>query len=147
MLRTQPTTVAPPPTYAVGEQIDAIDGVDFRASAQTLVMVLREDCRYCRESVPFYQKLTAANGKTTERALRVVVASTDAPALMSAYLKASEVQVDQVAGVRPGGLKVPGTPFLVLVDANGTVTQVWRGKLGVSQEQELFALLGLTVPN
>ena len=48
----------PTPTYAVGEKINAVDGLDFRAASTTLLMVLREDCRYCQASLTFYQRLT-----------------------------------------------------------------------------------------
>jgi|SRR5688572_22841631 len=134
----------PPPAYKVGERVDAIAGIDFGASSQTLLMVLREDCRYCRDSLPFYKSLTAAVGKTADKNPRLVVASTDRPDKMTAYLKANGIQVDQVAAYRLGELKVPGTPFLMLVDGNGTVTRVWRGWLPPPQETEVLKVLGLT---
>lgn len=147
--RTQPPAPRPPPSpmYSVGERIDEVGGVDFQGSAQTLVMALREDCGYCRASVPFYRKLTEALRKRPEGATRLVVMSTDSVPAMSAYLKANDIQVDHVAAYRAGDLKIPGTPFLVLVDRAGTVKRVWRGKLATSQEREVFALFGLTVPN
>jgi hypothetical protein len=139
--RTQPTPQALAPTYAIGDRVGPINGVDFAGSQQTLLMVLREDCQYCEASVPFYQKLTAELTSKAGRKVRVVVASTDAPSALSAYLKANDILVDQVAEVQPGALKVPGTPFLMLVDAKGAVTQLWRGKLRVKQEQEVISLL------
>jgi hypothetical protein len=145
--RTQHATPKPPPTYIVGERIDALGGVGFQASAQTLVMALREDCRYCRASVPFYRELTEALRKRTDGATQLVVVSTDSVPAMSAYLKAHDIHVDRVAVYRPGELKIPGTPFLFLVDKAGTVKSVWRGQLATSQELEVFALLGLGRPN
>ena len=135
---------SPPPIYAIGESVGAVVGVDFRESPETLLMVLREECRYCKESVPFYQQLSAA--EKDSRRIRMVVASTDAQASMSAYLQSNKVQVDRVVTVAPDSLKVPGTPCLLLVDSAGKVKKVWRGKLSVAQEREVFSVLGLRVP-
>lgn len=145
--RTPRPAAEPPSMFSVGERIDAAVGVDFQGSAQTLVMAIREDCRYCRASVPFYRRLTEALRKRTDGATRIVVVSTDSVPAISAYLKANDIQVDRVTAYRPGDLKIPGTPFLFLVDMAGTVKSVWRGQLPPSQEREVFALLGLSDPN
>ena len=131
----------PASTYAVGEKIDSVDGVKFQGSQRTLLMVLRQDCRYCHESVPFYQRLTAALRARNRQDLRVVVVSTDTSTLMSAYLRASDIAADDVVHIEPGALKVPGTPFLFLVNDHGIVERVWRGKLGAAQEQEVLHVL------
>jgi hypothetical protein len=142
--RMAPASRGPSTSYAIGESVGAVAGVDFRDSRETLLMVLREDCRYCRESVPFYQQLSSA--KRDPRGIRVVVVSTDSPGSMSAYLRSNAIQADRVVTVRPGILKVPGTPSLLLVDGTGKVKQMWRGKLGAAQEREVFAALGLIAP-
>lgn len=145
--RTQTPTPEPPPTYAVGERIDAVDGLDLRASPHTLLMALREDCRFCKDSVPFYQRLTAAAEGTAGRAFQLTVVSTDAQPALSEYLTANGVEVDRIVNIRPGALKIPGTPHLLLVDATGTVKRVWRGRLNATQEQEVLDALGLTATN
>ena len=142
--RMAPEGRGPSASYAIGESVGAVAGVDFRDSRQTLLMVLREDCRYCRESVSFYQQLSSA--ARDPRRIRLVVASTDSPGSMSSYLESNAIQADGVVTVGPGTLKVPGTPFLLLVDAAGKVKQIWRGKLGAAQEREVFAALGLIAP-
>jgi hypothetical protein len=142
-----PPPPEPPPTYAIGERIEAVPGIDFRAAAQTLVMALREDCRFCADSVPFYQKLTAAAGATPRRAFQLTVVSTDSQSALIAYLQANGVMVDHVVSTRPGDLKIPGTPHLLLVDTNGIVRRVWRGRLAAEQEQEVIDALGLTAMN
>jgi hypothetical protein len=126
--RSQPAGPEPPPTYAVGDQMDAVDGVDFRGSERTLILALREDCRFCRDSMPFYQKLTTAAGAATGRAFRLTVLSTDSQAALSAYLRANGVEVDDVVSYQSGALKIPGTPLLILLDRGGVVQRVWRGR-------------------
>ena len=143
--RSQPTGPEPPPTYAVGEQMDAVDGVDFRRSERTLVLALREDCRFCQDSVPFYQKLSAAAGAIAGRDLQFTVVSTDTQTALSMYLKANHVEVDHIVSIRPGALKIPGTPLLLMVDSDGVVQRVWRGRLAADQEKEVFQVLGLNL--
>lgn len=141
-----PSAPQAPPAYAVGQQMDAIDGVSFQDSPQTLLMALREDCRYCQDSVPFYQKLTAGLRKAAQGTTRLVVLSTDTPGRMSAYLESNDVHVDKVVTYRAGTYKIPGTPSLFLIDRTGTVQRVWRGRLPKPQEEEVFAVFGLMVP-
>ena len=105
--------------YEVGESTAPVPGVDFTAAQATLVMVLREDCHFCQESVPFYRQLSEARLTNPNSAVRVVVASTDPQDALSAYLQSKEIHVDAVATIKPGALKVPGTPSLVLVDRGG----------------------------
>jgi hypothetical protein len=110
-------------------------------------MAIREDCSYCQDSMPFYRKLTAARGANERAVIRLVVVSTDAAPSMSAHLRASQVQVDDVVSITPGKMKIPGTPLLLLVDGNGKVKQVWRGRLGPQQEREVLAALGMSQLN
>lgn len=141
-----PAPVAPPsgpPVYRVGEVIDPVRGVDFRAARSTLVMVVREDCHFCQESLPFYRQLSDAHVKQPNPTLRIVVASTDAHDALSTYLQSKGVRVDQVSTIESGALKVPGTPALLLVDQTGRILNLWRGKLPERQEKEVFRILGL----
>lgn len=133
-----------PPVYRSGDAIDAVAGVDFKAARRTLVMVVREDCRFCAESLPFYQKLSQAHAKNPGQDLRVIVATTDAHEALAAYLKSNHVDVDQVVTIAAGALKVPGTPSLLLVDATGRILNFWRGRLPPQQEQEALRVLGLS---
>jgi peroxiredoxin len=132
------------PIYSIGESIDRIPGVDFRVARSTLVMVIREDCHFCKESLPFYRALSDARSSRPNSGLQVAVASTDSQKSLSAFLKTNGIEVDQVSTIQPGALKVPGTPTLLLVDQAGKIVHVWRGKLPDSQEREVLKVLGLT---
>jgi hypothetical protein len=127
-----------PPTYAVGEQIK-VAGVDFRASAQTLVLVVRKGCRFCDESMPFYKQLgdDAAIAKTT----RLVIAAPDDEVVSREELAKQAVRVDQVVKVKGGDLKVRGTPTVIVVDRGGTVRQVLIGRLDETKQRELVTTL------
>jgi len=142
--RLRPTVAEPLSTYAVGDRMDALSGVDFTSAPHTLVMAVREDCQYCKDSVPFYQRLTAAARSVgPDQRSGVVVVSTDAEPSISAYLMASDIQVDRIVSVAPGELRLPATPILLVVDRSGVVVRVWRGRLAASKEREVFATLGI----
>ena len=132
--------------YVVGDKMDPVAGVDFHASPRTLLMALRRDCQFCQDSVPFYKNLSEAVQNGVDGGVRLVVVSTDPTVLLSAYLAKSGVRVDQVVATRPGALRIPGTPFLALINAAGIVENVWRGRLADSQERQVFLALGLAFP-
>jgi hypothetical protein len=132
-----------PPIYSVGESIDTVRGLDFRAARSTLVMVIREDCHFCQESLPFYRRLADARRNRPDAGLRLAVLSTDASDVLAPYLSRNQVGVDTVLQIESGALKVPGTPTLLLVDSAGKILNVWRGKLPQRQEVEVLKTLGL----
>lgn len=138
-----PAPPAAPPVYHVGDIIDPVAGVDFRAGGSTLLMVVRENCHFCQDSLPFYRQLSDARARHPNPALRVVAASTDSHDALSAYLQLKGVRVDQVSTIESGTLKVPGTPTLLLVDQAGRILNIWRGKLPDRQEKEVLRTLGL----
>ncbi len=77
---------------------------------------------------------------TNSSNIKLVVASTDPKASLADYLRNKNINADSVANVRPGDLKVPGTPFLILVDDDGRVARIWRGRLSSTQEKEVLSL-------
>jgi hypothetical protein len=136
---TGPRTAPPsPPTYAVGERIN-LSGVDFGASDQTLLLVVRKGCRFCDESMPFYKQLgdDAAIAKRT----RLVIAAPDDETVSREELAKQAVRVDQVVKVSAGQLKIRGTPTAILVDRSGAVRQVFIGRLDEAKQQELVGVL------
>ena len=60
------------------------------------------------------------------------------PQEAQAYLKAEDVQVDEVKHANFQSLQIGGTPTLLLVDSNGVVQKVWLGKLTEAKEQEVL---------
>lgn len=135
------------PAYSDGERMDAVPGVDFSESRQTLVLAVQENCGYCKASVPFYHRLTSALKGSPTAGTRLVVVSTDPVASTSAVLQAGNIRADSVQQVAPGALKIPGTPYLVLVDRSGTVRRTWRGMLSSTGETDVFAALSISPSN
>jgi len=121
-VRGADTPTRQPPFYKVGDRTVVLAGAGIPGPA--LVMHLRSDCKYCTESMPFYQRLAGLN----RRVSMVAVGYEDKQALAT-YLELHGVTPDYIVSVRPGDLKTGGTPTLLLIDSRQTITAVWRGLL------------------
>lgn len=114
-------------------------GIDFSVESKTLLMVLRSDCGFCQESMPFYRRLLERDTSNVQ----VIVAAPPYDAGIGDYLASEEVNPDSVVFVNAGVLPVSGTPTLLVVDAEGLVTHAWVGLLNADREEEVFnALFG-----
>ena len=135
-VRAVRTSSAPPRAPEEGSQL-SVPGVSWGESNQTVVLALSDKCRYCSESAPFYQRLAQDLSKRNDVRL-VAVFPQDAGAGKK-YLDELGVPVGQVIQASLDSLQVRGTPTLVLVDKNGTVTQSWVGKLSPERESEVLS--------
>ncbi len=126
------------PLYGRGESI-RVPGVDFSAADQTLLLVVRKGCRYCDESMPFYQAL-GADAAVRPRT-RIVVAAPDAVEVSRDELQTHGVQVDQIVQVSFQDLKIQGTPTAILVTRRGIVDHVVPGLLDAAEQQTLLTKL------
>lgn len=138
LLRPKPATASSPrPQYTVGERFALPPRFSFQATAATLYLIVRETCSYCRASVPFYQELAKTIHQRSVRPLLVGVCN-DTSEACADYFKKSDVEADRTFGVASTDLKVAGTPTIILVDRNGVVRSIWRGKLSRRQELEVI---------
>jgi hypothetical protein len=48
-----------PEAVKAGDKLQNLDGWDWSAHEQTLVLGLRKKCHFCEDSTPFYQRLIA----------------------------------------------------------------------------------------
>ena len=113
-----------------------LPGVDWTHNEQTLLLVLDEKCRFCTESAPFYQRLTAATA--TNSKLRLIAVLPQDVSAGRQYLHSLKAPIEEVRQSTLDAIGVEGTPTLILVNAKGEVMEAWAGKL--SPEQELDVL-------
>jgi hypothetical protein len=116
-----------------------LSGVDWAHNEQTLLLVLDEKCRFCTESAPFYQRLTAATAANSHLRL-VAVLPQDVDAGRQ-YLLKLNVPIEEVRQSTLDAMGVEGTPTLILVNSNGAVVEAWAGKLSPDQESEALQRL------
>jgi hypothetical protein len=129
---------AAPPIYQAGEQIQ-VRGVDFATTDRTLLLVVRQGCRFCDESMPFYRKLGTDSAVTART--RIVLVAPDDESVSREELARHGVQVAQVVTVPLGDLKVRGTPTAIIVNRTGTVQRVLTGRLDDAGQEALVEAL------
>jgi hypothetical protein len=103
----------------------------------TLVLALSKNCRFCQESVGFYQKLTAFKNSSPQ-GLRLVAVLPEKQEEAASYLKEQGIGVDEVVSMPVSKLGVRGTPTLLLLDGQSKLEEAWVGKLNDSQEAQVI---------
>jgi thioredoxin-related protein len=121
------------PTIAAGSRLTG-QPVNWQDSRKNVVLILSTTCHYCKESSGFYRRLV----EDCRSHARTVALFPQTPEEAQAYLKAEDVQVDEVKHANFQSLQVGGTPTLLLVDSNGVVQKVWFGKLPEAKEKEVL---------
>lgn len=124
----------------VGDRLARLDGWDWGAHEQTLVLVLKKGCHFCEDSMPFYQRLLAAH-KQDSSSTAVVAAFPDAADVVKEVVQSQGLDLPALAEVRLEDLKASGTPTLLFVDQRGTVLKAWIGMLSPRQELEVMTAL------
>lgn len=133
-------------SYRLGDKAPLPDEIKYADAKQTLVLFVRNTCRFCSASMPFYKRIAESQSRSAHR-LRLVAASTDSTDDTAEYLGKHHLSVDQIVSFDydPNVVKVAVTPTLVLVDSNGVVQNLWRGEQRPTGEQKIFAALGETL--
>lgn len=125
--------------YRPGDTLVGLPDVDFRRASRTLLLVVRSTCHYCRASTPFYRQL--ASSKSRIEGLRIVGVCTESKEACATFLRQEKLELDDIMAVRPGGLRIRGTPTLVLVDAQARVVKLWTGQLQDAKQREVLRVL------
>jgi rhodanese-related sulfurtransferase len=115
--------------------------VNWENNGKTVVLLLSQACRYCLESGPFYQRLTAA--LSSHPVAKVVAVFPNKVIRSQEFLDKLNVRTDEIKEASLIELGVKGTPTIALVNAKGIVTDSWRGKLTPKEESEVFDKLQL----
>lgn len=124
------------PSYAVGEVLQPLPGVDFDSYSKTLLVFFQSSCRYCTDSMPFYRRLR--QGQLAREANLQLVGIAPEPLLAAGgYLREHDVAFDKLFQVDRGDFKFRGTPTLLLVDSERRILKEWRGLLSSTAEAEL----------
>jgi len=120
-----------------GDNLTHLDGWDWSAHDRTLMLVLRKGCHFCEDSVPFYQRLVATQREDGSTAALIAVFP-DSEDAAKEVIRSQGLEIRALPGVSLEGLKVSGTPTLLLVDKSGTVLNAWIGVLSPRQELEVM---------
>jgi hypothetical protein len=129
----------PAPEIAKGAEVK-LPGAASTSPQPTLVLALSKNCRFCQESVGFYQKLTAFKNSSPQ-GLRMVAVLPEKQEEAESYLKEHGVGADVVISAPVSQIGVSGTPTLLLLDRENKLQEIWVGKLNESQEGQVIERL------
>ncbi len=131
----------PRPSLTDGDQLEALRAHE-PDTERTISLVVSPSCRFCKESLPFYQRLTEQHrqlGAATN--LQAVVADASLVEEQKELFAQHGVVVDATIVAPPAEVKVPGVPAIIVTDAEGRVLRHWIGKLDEAREQEVLRSL------
>lgn len=115
-----------------------LEAVDWKENKSTLVLYLSSACRFCSESSPLYKKLVEKNAAQKVKLVAVLPQSVEDG---KKYLKDLGVEIKDVHSSRLSEIGVSATPTLLLVNEDGVVSEMWRGKLNPERETQLLERL------
>jgi len=128
----------PQQTIAAGMKLPLKD-VRWQESGKTIVLALSTTCHYCTESAGFYKELVKQCKLQHVHTLAVLPQPLNES---GSYLAATGVLVDEIRQSSMSDMQVAGTPTLILINSEGVVKNVWRGKLNAAGEKEVLGKLG-----
>jgi len=121
----------------VGQAVP-IQGIDWKKNKKTLMLYISTKCHFCTESAPFYQRLVKEHSSKDVNFMAVLPQSVDEGKV---YLKGLGANIENVYNAQLNSIGVTATPTLLLVDENGVVSDMWRGKLSDDREKEVITKL------
>jgi hypothetical protein len=89
--------------------------------------------------MPFYLRLIDAT-RSRGRNVQTVFASREPVEITRRYLESHHVLPDAIIAL-PDDIPLTGTPTLLVIDRNGSVTDGWLGQLTPRQEAAVMKLL------
>ncbi len=129
-----------PHTVAAGDRLSNLPGLDWSHHRRTLLLVLNTGCHYCRDSVPFYQRLVQAQPSTGSDVELIVVFPNDTEAV-GQLMKDERLPIHAVPAVPLKNFGITAFPTLLLVDPGGRVERSWVGLLTPRQELEVLSVV------
>jgi thiol-disulfide isomerase/thioredoxin len=113
-----------------------LSGIDWQKNKKTLILYLSTRCRFCDESMPFYQRLAEKYSESKDVKLMAVFPQSADEA--KAHFKNQRVGINDVLNAQLTSIGVTATPTLLLVNETGVVTDMWRGKLPIEKESDVL---------
>ena len=120
----------------------AIKDVDWTKTDRTLLIALGKECKYCAESARFYRRLVQALADKDDT--RMIALFSEKEVGGEAYLKELGISVSDLSYVSLSSVGIKELPTLAIVDRNGTVIDMWVGRLPPRIESAVMHKLNLT---
>src|SRR5690242_8880029 len=122
----------------VGAKLSQPD-IDWSKSNKNVVLMLSNTCHFCTESAPFYKRLVQE--QTQRGTFRLTAVLPQPVSDGQKYLNGLGVEINDIKQLSPGGIRIQGTPTILLVNNAGVVTEEWLGKWPPEKENEVLSRL------
>src|SRR5258708_9683027 len=133
-LKDRLSTVAPESSAVkAGDKLANLDGWDWGAHDQTLVLALRKGCHFCEDSVPFYQRLDTHQQQGGPNSSIVAVFSDNADTVKDG-VQSEGMGIYSLAGVPLERLRISATPTLLFVATSRAVLNAVIGMVYPREE-------------
>lgn len=131
------TATTLPPSYEVGDTLVNVVELEPYAGSPILVIFMNSECRFCAESVPFYQRIVES--RDTSGDVSVIIASREQPDSLRSYLVAQGLgEADSLTIPEGSAFKQYSVPMLLLLNSERTIVRIWRGQLSSEAQVEVL---------
>lgn len=137
--QTRPPTLEAQAEQLLGTRI-TVPGADWAQNKKSLVFFLKKDCIYCDAVAPSYRQLISEAEKAKVELIAILPNPVD---VGREYVKSLDLPVENVQTGVLASYKIPGTPSVLVVDAEGIVRGVWIGAEPGREKEMLPKLLSL----
>lgn len=127
-------TAGPPPPFEAGTRLALNSKLAPGGARVSAIIALSSNCQYCTASMPFYRRLADLPAAKDGR-LKIGVVGIQSEAELREYMAGHGLAVLTVVELREAGVPVQATPTLLLVNADGAVTQSYSGRLRHDDEE------------
>ena len=134
VLDRRPENRAATATYAPGDRIGELAGLDLTRSQTTVLLAVKSTCQFCTENMSLYRQLVAQ--RNPERT-RIIGLTPESVETATEYFRRHGVEVDDVLSINPGDLRIRATPTILLVSRSGEVLATAVGQVEGDRQEEL----------
>jgi hypothetical protein len=123
----------------VGTLVTSRDAVGIGKADFVVLLGISTQCRFCEDSVPFYQTLRRTASQSRKRVV-LVCASSEPTERVRGFLERNGLRPDAII-VPPQDVPLLATPTLTLIDSSGKIVAAWVGRLSPAQERKVLSLI------
>ena len=127
------------PGITKGMTAPLLSGIDYAKADQTLLLVLRSSCQYCRADIPFYKNAAESARKSGKTQIVTVFEKTDPGA--RGFLNNNGLELPMIEVANLESLRAHATPTLILVDHKGRVEDFWVGAVAQTSAPSILGRL------
>ena len=135
--QVKPPTLEAQAQQLLGTRIN-VPGADWAQNKKTLVFFLKKDCIYCDAVAPSYRELI---GEAQAADAKLIAILPNPVEVGREYVKSLGLPIENLQSGALASYKIPATPAVLVVDAEGVVRGVWVGA-EPGREKEMLAKLG-----